>query len=80
MLLHGENKTINFKLPNGIHKLKFKNADNESYDTINLTVNGNTKVDYKISCHTDEIKIRELSVEYIDKTDQEPSQENVDTE
>ena len=63
-LLHGKNKTVYFELPDGTHELRFENMDNNSGDTIELEVKGKTKASYKISCHTDEIKIRELSVEY----------------
>ncbi len=91
VISHGEDKTVNFKLPDGIHKLSFKNLDDDTIDTINLVVKGNTKVTYKISCHTDETKITEMAVEYLDenkdntadsenKEVEEPKEDNTITE
>ena len=77
-LLHGESKTINFQLPDGTHTLKFENLDENTIDRIDLVVKGDTKVKYKISCHSDEIEIRELSVEYLDNNDKNNEDLNID--
>lgn len=63
-LPHGENKTFNLELPDGKHSLKFTGDGMVEY--VDLQVKGNTRVKYQISCHTDEIKVTELEIEYLD--------------
>lgn len=63
-LLHGQNKTFNLELTDGKHRLKFTGDGMVEY--IDLQVKGNTRVKYQISCHTDEIKVTELEIEYLD--------------
>lgn len=61
---HGENKTFDLKLPNGKHRLVFTGDGMVEY--VDLNVKGDTRVKYKISCHSDEIKVSLLEIEYFD--------------
>ena len=54
-LPHGKDRTIHFQLPDGVHQITFKSADNDITNSINLVVKGKTKVTYKISCQIDRI-------------------------
>lgn len=63
-LTHGESKKVNLELPDGTHLLKF--TGNGVVEYVNLVVKGDTRVKYHISCHTDEIKVSELEIEYLD--------------
>lgn len=72
-LPHGENKTFKLELSDGTHRLKFTGDGMVEY--IDLKVKGQTKVKYNISCHTDEIKVTEVNIEYPEDLNNKP--ENV---
>lgn len=77
-LLHGQNKTFNLELTDGKHRLKFTGDGMVEY--IDLQVKGNTRVKYQISCHTDEIKVTELEIEYlVDSTNDSNKTDSDDT-
>ena len=51
-------------MPNGKHRLVFTGDGMVEY--VDLNVKGDTRVKYKISCHSDEIKVSLLEIEYFD--------------
>ena len=63
-LKHGEDKVIHFYLTNGTHKIKFTSADGEISNTVKLEVDGNTRVKYHLSCHFEEIRVNQRSIEH----------------
>lgn len=73
-LPHGKNKTFNLELPDGKHHLKFTGDGMAEY--VDLKVKGDTIVKYRISCHSDEIKVSELEVEYIEDSYNDNSNKN----
>lgn len=75
-LPHGENKTFNLELPDGKHRLKFNGDGMVEY--VDLQVKGNTRVKYQISCHTDEIKVTELEIEYLDDSNNDSNKTDSD--
>lgn len=75
-LPHGENKTFNLELPDGKHSLKFTGDGMVEY--VDLQVKGNTRVKYQISCHTDEIKVTELEIEYLDDSNNDSNKTDSD--
>ena len=75
-LPHGENKTFNLELPDGKHRLKFTGDGMVEY--VDLQVKGNTRVKYQISCHTDEIKVIELEIEYLDVSNNDSNKTDSD--
>ena len=75
-LPHGENKTFNLELPDGKHRLKFTGDGMVEY--VDLQVKGNTRVKYQISCHTDEIKVTELEIEYLDDSNNDSNKTDSD--
>lgn len=56
---HGEDKTFNIELPKGKHKLEF--SGNDMTEVVNLEIDGDTKVKYKLKCHSGSIEVREVS-------------------
>lgn len=74
-LYHGVDKTIMVKLPNGKHELEF--TGDGMIERVTLDVKGNMRVTYELSCHTSEIQVREISVDYLDK-ESESSQDKTD--
>jgi len=56
-LYHGSTKTLNYKLPKGKHKLEFSGEGN--YTSVQLKVDGDTYVKYKIKSHNDSIEVTE---------------------
>ena len=82
-LTHGQDKVIHVSLPNGKHKLKFTSADGEIYNSIDLLVEGNTKVKYHLSCHFDEIRINERLIEHnviLEQKEEQTPQEEIKEE
>lgn len=75
-LPHGQNKTFNLKLVDGKHRLKFTGDGMVEY--VDLQVKGNTRVKYQISCHTDEIKVTELEIEYLDDSNNDSDKKDSD--
>lgn len=75
-LPHGENKTFNLELPDGKHRLKFTGDGMVEY--VDLQVKGNTRVKYQISCHTNEIKVAELEIEYLDDSNNDSNKTDSD--
>lgn len=75
-LPHGENKTFNLELPDGKHRLKFTGDGMVEY--VDLQVKGNTRVKYQISCHTDEIKVTEFEIEYLDDSNNDSNKTDSD--
>lgn len=75
-LPHGKNKTFNLELPDGKHRLKFTGDGMVEY--VDLQVKGNTRVKYQISCHTDEIKVTELEIEYLDDSNNDSNKTDSD--
>lgn len=55
---HGEDKSFNIKLPKGIHKLEFK-GDGMS-KIVNLEIDGDTHVKYKLKCHSGSIEVNQV--------------------
>lgn len=71
-LYHGVDNSLVYKLPNGKHKIEF--TGDGILQTIELNVQGDTYVKYDITCHSDEIVVKEIKLEYRKKT--EPVEEN----
>lgn len=65
-LSHGVDKSLVYKLPNGKHKIEFT-GDGMS-EILELDVKGDTYVKYEITCHEDEIAVKEIKLEYRNKT------------
>lgn len=56
---HGEDKTIDIELPKGVHKLEF--SGNDITEIVKLEIDGDTKVKYKIKCHSGSIEVTQVS-------------------
>lgn len=56
---HGEDKTIDIELPKGVHKLEF--SGNDMTEIVKLEIDGDTKVKYKIKCHSGSIEVTQVS-------------------
>ena len=55
---HGEDKTIDIELPKGVHKLEF--SGNDMTEIVKLEIDGDTKVKYKLKCHSDSIEVTQV--------------------
>ena len=64
-LTHGKDADFDFVLEEGTHTIYFTSVSDSSIETTkSIDVDCNMEVGYKISCHSDEIKVEEL---YVDK-------------
>lgn len=55
---HGEDKTIDIELPKGVHKLEF--SGNDMTEIVKLEIDGDTKVKYKLKCHSGSIEVTQV--------------------
>lgn len=61
-LKHGKDKTIELNLKEGKHTITFTNEENkEIKKKVNINVKSNMNINYKISTHTDKIKVEKKS-------------------
>lgn len=83
-LAHGKNDNISIELSSGKHVITFRKADSDNPETtLDLVVNGEMSVNYRIECESDEIQIlnpnyelQKLGIEYdlaICKTTENPN-------
>lgn len=56
---HGEDKIIDIELPKGVHKLEF--SGNDMTEIVKLEIDSNTKVKYKLKCHSGSIEVTQVS-------------------
>ena len=60
-LSHGYDKTFEFRAQEGEYEIKFTSAENENISkSVKFKVTGDTEISYKISCHSDEIKVQKV--------------------
>lgn len=67
-LYHGQNKDIILYLKEGNHTLKFENYDNKGiFKQIEINIDSDTEIGYKIKCYSDKIDVTELYFNKIEK-------------
>jgi len=74
---HGEDKIFNIELPEGTHKLEFNG--NDMTEVVNLKIDGDTKVKYKLKCHLGSIEVSQVSKKNYTKDnndEEEPKKED----